>query len=126
MPLSVIKATPVVSFILLAILVYNVSSAHLCFCAYEPAIITSSVALGIANIDIKLKQMVVYALQKQKILHIYLPSVFPSFARRLSAFGLSWKVVIAAEVISLPKRAWYKFANGKVHIEQLTSLLLAF
>jgi NitT/TauT family transport system permease protein len=122
MPLSVIKATPVVSFILLALFWFTTSQVPIFVSVLMTLpIITSSVALGIANIDIKLRQMArVYGLtKKQKILHIYLPSVFPSFASgALSAFGLSWKVVVAAEVISLPKRAiGTSLQTAKVHIE---------
>lgn len=122
LPLSIIKATPVVSFILLALFWFTTSQVPVFVSVLMTLpIITSSLALGIKNIDQKLLQMSqVYTFtKKQKWRYIYLPSIMPSFASgALSAFGLSWKVIVASEVISVPKRALgTALQTAKVHIE---------
>lgn len=121
-PLSIIKATPVVSFILLALFWFTTSEVPIFVSVLMTLpIITAAIAHGISTIDKNLIQMAeVYAFSKmQRWRHLYIPSVFPSFASgSLSAFGLSWKVVVAAEVISLPKRALgTALQTAKVHIE---------
>lgn len=121
-PLSIIKATPVVSFILLALFWFSTSQVPVFVSVLMTIpIITSSLAHGISTIDKNLIEMAkIYNFTfKQRWISIYIPSIFPSFASgSLSAFGLTWKVIVASEVISLPKRALgTALQTAKVHIE---------
>lgn len=122
LPMSIIKATPVVSFILLALFWFTSSQVPIFVSVLMTLpVMSSAVALGIKKTDPKLLEMAhTYGLSlKNRILHIYFPSIIPSFASgSLAAFGLSWKVVVAAEVISLPRYAsGSALQTAKVHLE---------
>lgn len=122
LPMSIIKATPVVSFILLALFWFTSSQVPVFVSVLMTLpVLTSSVSLGIKKTDKKLLEMAhVYGLKKGRIIkNIYFPSIIPSFASgSLAAFGLSWKVVVAAEVISLPRYAsGSALQTAKVHLE---------
>ncbi len=122
LPMSIIKATPVVSFILLALFWFTSSQVPIFVSVLMTLpVLTSSVSLGIKKTDPKLLEMAhAYGLSTQKIItNIYFPSIIPSFASgSLAAFGLSWKVVVAAEVISLPRYAsGSALQTAKVHLE---------
>lgn len=122
LPMSIIKATPVVSFILLALFWFTSSQVPVFVSVLMTIpVLTSSVSLGIKKTDPKLLEMAhTYGLSPLKIIgHIYIPSIIPSFASgSLAAFGLSWKVVVAAEVISLPRYAsGSALQTAKVHLE---------
>ena len=121
-PLAMMRATPVVSFILLALFWFGSSIVPI-FVAMVMSlpVMISAVETGIKNTD---KDLIaccrVYGFSTGKMLcHLYFPSCKPHFfAGSLAAFGLSWKVVAAAEVISLPHRsAGTLLQNAKVHLE---------
>lgn len=121
-PLAMMRATPVVSFILLALFWFGSSIVPI-FVAMVMSlpVMISAVETGIKNTD---KDLIaccrVYGFSTGKMLcHLYFPSCKPYFfAGSLAAFGLSWKVVAAAEVISLPYRsAGTLLQNAKVHLE---------
>ena len=121
-PLAMMRATPVVSFILLALFWFGSSIVPI-FVAMVMSlpVMISAVESGIKNTD---KDLIaccrVYGFSTGKMLyHLYFPSCKPHFfAGSLAAFGLSWKVVAAAEVISLPYRsAGTLLQNAKVHLE---------
>ena len=121
-PLAMMRATPVVSFILLALFWFGSSIVPI-FVAMVMSlpVMISAVETGIKNTD---KDLIaccrVYGFSTGKMLcHLYFPSCKPHFfAGSLAAFGLSWKVVAAAEVISLPYRsAGTLLQNAKVHLE---------
>lgn len=104
-----IKATPVISFIIIALIWFRSTNVPIfigflmCF-----PIIWTNVVSGIRNIDIKLIEMAkVYQLKKTVIIRsIYLPSIKPFFtAGVIMALGLGWKVSVAAEVLSHPQYA---------------------
>lgn len=121
-PMSVIKATPVVSFILLALFWFTTNQVPVFVSVLMTLpVLTSAVAAGIKNTDKKLLQMAnSYNLTKKQVLkNIYIPSTKPYlFSGALSAFGLSWKVVVASEVLSLPKyAAGTALYTAKVHLE---------
>ncbi len=122
LPMSIIKATPVVSFILLALFWFNSSQVPIFVSVLMTLpVLTASVALGIRKTDAKLLEMAhSYGMSNVQIIkHVYFPSIIPSFASgSLAAFGLSWKVVVAAEVISLPRYAsGSALQTAKVHLE---------
>ena len=121
-PLAMMRATPVVSFILLALFWFGSSLVPI-FVAMVMSlpVMISAVETGIKNTN---KDLIaccrVYGFSTGKMLrHLYFPSCKPYFfSGSLAAFGLSWKVVAAAEVISLPHRsAGTLLQNAKVHLE---------
>ncbi len=107
--LSVIKATPVASFIIIAWMWFDT--------AYLPAFIASLIVIpimvsnvlqGINAIDRELLEVArVYKLSPLKRLYrLYIPSVAPYFfAACRSSLGMAWKASIAAEMIVYTKNS---------------------
>lgn len=121
-PLSVIKATPVVSIILLALFWFKSSVVPVFVSVLMTLpVLTETIAAGIKSTDKKLLSMSeVYCFSLlQKIVFIYIPSVLPYFfSGMLSALGLTWKVVVAGEILSLPKNSvGIALQTAKVHLE---------
>lgn len=105
----VIKSTPVMSFIIIALIWFSssVSAIFICFLMCFPIIWTGTVE-GIRNVDRKLVEMgKVYRVNKTKMIRgIYIPSLKPYFTAALTtAIGLGWKVTVAAEVLSSPRNS---------------------
>ena len=101
--LHVIKATPVASFIILAILWLSVENvpAFTAMLIVLPAV-WANTEKGILSVDKDLLQMgKAFGLsQKETFLRITVPSIKPFFSAALnSAVGMAWKAGIAAEVI---------------------------
>lgn len=122
LPLAIIKAAPVVSFILCALFLFTTSVVPIFVSVLMTMpVLINCVANGIKNTNKSYLQMAtIFSLsKKQKIKYIYIPSVneflFTGFT---SSFTLSWKVVVASEVLCLPKysvgTAMY---SAKVHLE---------
>ncbi len=120
--ISTVRATPVASFIILALvwLKRDNISVFICFLMVLP-IVWANVTQGIVSVDKKLIEMArVYSFSKGKLLRlVYIPSVMPSFATGLTtALGLAWKAGIAAEVLSTPKGyIGTELYNSKVYLE---------
>lgn len=107
--LSVVKATPVASFIILLLLWLTRSGVTITVSMLLVVpIMWSNISSAISGVDAKLIEMArifCYPAGK-KIRHIYIPSVAPSFiAGVTTAIGFSWKAGISAEVIAVPKDA---------------------
>ena len=107
--MSAIKSTPVMSFIIIALIWFSSSNVpiFICFLMCFP-IIWTNVVEGIGNVDKKLLEMSrVYRVKKWVTLkRIYLPAIIPYLmAACLTALGLGWKVVVAAEVLSHPRNS---------------------
>lgn len=105
--LTLIKTIPLLSIILLAVIWLNTESVpvFVCFLVVFP-VLCSNVIEGIRNVDSRLLEMAsIYRVGKWRIIfQIYLPSLVPYLLAGLStAAGVTWKAVIAAEVISLPR-----------------------
>ncbi|MGI6679193.1 MAG: ABC transporter permease [Dehalobacterium sp.] len=104
--MGVIKATPVASFIILALvwLATGHISVFTAFLIVLP-VVWSNVFTGIAETDEKLLEMA-HAFQvtrKNLFFKLYLPSVQPFFVAAITAsMGMAWKAGIAAEVICNP------------------------
>lgn len=101
--LHVIKATPVASFIILAILWLRVGNVPV-FTAMLIVLpsVWANTEKGILSVDKKLLEMGrAFGLSKKEVfLRITVPSVKPYFIAALnSAVGMAWKAGIAAEVI---------------------------
>lgn len=105
--LSIMRATPVTSFILLAFV--WITSAHIptfiCLLMVVP-IVWKNVSEGIVQTDSQLLEMakVMEIGSFATLTKIYVPSVKPYFmAACTTALGLAWKAGVAAEVITHPK-----------------------
>src|SRR5574344_407935 len=122
LPIAVIRSTPVVSFILIAIFWFGSSFVPV-FAAVLMAVsvMITSVSCGFSPTDKKLVSMArVYGMNRAQIFkYITLDAVKPSVAAgAVSSFGLSWKVVAAGEVLSLPKwGAGQLLQIAQVHLE---------
>lgn len=120
--ITVIKSTPVASFIILALvwLTGNYVPIFIGFLMVLP-VIYSNVFQGIAQVDVKLLEMAkVFRMNRaKKLMKIYIPSVLPYFtAACRTALGLAWKAGVAAEVIgvtqdSIGRQLYY----SKIYIE---------
>ena len=121
-PMAIIRATPVVAFILIALFWFKSGTVPVFVCVLMTLpIMTTAVANGLYKSDEKLMAMAkVFSLSKSQIFcHIQLPNLLPFFLNGMvSSFGLSWKVVAAGEVLSLPKNgAGSLLQKAQVHLE---------
>lgn len=106
---SAIKSTPVMSFIIIALIWFSSTNVpiFICFLMCFPIIYTNVIE-GIRNVDGKLLEMAtMFRVRKMTIIkNIYIPSIKPYIlAASLTALGLGWKVSVAAEVLSHPRFA---------------------
>lgn len=121
---GVVKATPVTSFILLALLWLNSSLVPL-FISFLMVLpmVWADTADAILHTDNRLLEMgKVYGLSKaQTIKKIYAPSALPQFlAACTTSLGFAWKSGVAAEIIALPRRSiGYQLYESKLRIETL-------
>ena len=119
---AAIKATPVASFIILA-LVWIARPAVPAFIAglIVFPVICGNVAEGIRHIDRELleKARVHRVGRLRTLLYVALPGVFPYlFSAMSTSLGLAWKAGIAAEVLSTPKNTiGTQLYNAKIYIE---------
>lgn len=107
--MTVIKATPVLAVILLALIWFPTGFVPV-FSAVVMAmpVVAADVAAGISSTDRRLLEMAAaYGVSPiDRALHVRLPYAVPHFvAGARNALGLSWKVVVAGEVLSQPARA---------------------
>lgn len=104
--LTVVKATPIASFILVLWMLFANSAvpAYAVFLIVLP-IVWANLEEGFGNADKKLVEMGrCYGFSFfKRLYYIYLPAVFPFFkSAALVALGMAWKAGIAAEVICAP------------------------
>lgn len=107
--LSVIKSTPVASFIILAMLWIDRSDlpSVITFLIVFP-VVWANLSEGIRATPKSLLEIakVFKFSHAKKIFRIYLPSLLPFLiSTTKSALGLAWKAGIAAEVLSVPEKA---------------------
>ncbi len=120
--LSALRATPVSSFIILA-LVWMGAGAVPVFTGMIMTlpIVWGNVSQGIGSLDPAYEQMArVFALRPLKRLrYLYLPQIMPAFATACTtSLGLTWKAVIAAEVLGTPKLAMGSaMYSAKIYLE---------
>lgn len=120
--ISVMKATPVASFIILALLwVGSTYISTLCSFVMGMPIIYSNIYQGLCNIDAKFLEVgrVFQMSRKRQVAEIYIPSLKPYL---LSAFmvgiGFCWKSGVAAEVIGVANNTiGGHLYNAKVYLE---------
>ena len=120
--LSIIKSTPVASFIILALFWLSKESipSFIAFLMVLP-IIHGNVSEGIKNTPNDLLEMTkVYKFtHKQTITKLYFPTVMPYFLAGIkTSLGLAWKAGVAAEVIAFTKNSIGKELNSaKIYLE---------
>jgi len=104
-----IKATPVASFVILALIFISTAylSVLMAFLMVLPILYTN-VLTGLRSTDQRLLEMArVFRMRPSaRLTGIYLPAAYPNFLSSCAlALGMSWKAGIAAEVIGLPDRS---------------------
>lgn len=118
----IIKATPIASFIILALVWINGSNipSFITFLMVLP-IIWGNVSKGIAETDKHLLEMArVYRFGRIKTFRtVYFHSALPYFAAAAAtSMGLAWKAGIAAEVLALPGIAvGTRINDSKIYLE---------
>ncbi|MDO4542875.1 MAG: ABC transporter permease subunit, partial [Bacillota bacterium] len=119
--MSIIKSTPVASFIVLALVWMNKETVPIftAFLIVLPLVWTN-ISQGITNTDKGLLEMAdAYNMSfKAKLKHIFIPSVWPYFtAAATTSLGMAWKAGIAAEVIATPLLSIGKgIYNSKIYL----------
>lgn len=120
----VIQATPVASFIILALIWIKTGyvPVFIAFLIVFP-IVTSNIATGVKQVDRKLLEMskvFQFSLNK-KLQYIYYTAILPYFMSACrTGIGLAWKSAIAAEVICTPVFSIGKsLYESKIYLETL-------
>ena len=120
--LTVIRATPVASFIILT-LVWMGREAIPVFISFLMVfpIMQSHVHTGVRSVSPELLEMAhVYRVPPlRKIAALYVPAVLPNFAAGCrTCLGLAWKAGVAAEVLSTPRQSIGKeIYSSKLYLE---------
>ena len=120
--LHIIKATPVASFIVLALVMLSTKSVPVFTCALITVPVSwANISEGIKSPDRKLIEMAdfFHMSKRKKIENIYVPAILPYFsAAATTSMGLSWKAGIAAEVICTPgSTIGAGIQNAKIYLE---------
>ncbi|MEA4964387.1 MAG: ABC transporter permease subunit [Oscillospiraceae bacterium] len=107
--LSVVKATPVASFIILTLLFLgrNLVPPFTAVLIVLP-VVFGGVEAGISAVDpLLLELAAVYRLPAaRRLRRIYVPAVLPQFLAAVrTSIGLAWKAGVAAEVLTVPLRS---------------------
>ena len=120
--LQLVKAVPVASFIILALVWLHAATLpiFISFLMVLPMIWTN-VETGLSGIDKKYLEMAeVYKIDKLKVFfQIKMPFIMPSLiSASLTALGFAWKSGIAAEVICSPNSAiGSRLYDSKIYLE---------
>ena len=122
LPVGFFKAVPVMAIIIYVILLVpaDYTAIIVCFFMCFPIVYTNILG-GLDAMDAQLLELAdIYQLTAiQKIRFIYAPGILPQVksAIRLIA-GLSWKAVVAAEVLSIPAYSLgYQMMNAKYYLD---------
>jgi len=104
--LTAIRSTPSMALILLALIWFksNAVTLFVTFLVVFP-IITQNVSEGLQQVDPQLKELArLYQVSTSRVIReMYLPAILPYLATGAAAsLGLTWKVMIAAEVVANP------------------------
>lgn len=127
--LTLVKSTPVVSFILVALLWFGSSLVPVFVSVLMILpIMTEAISRGVRQTDPLLLAMArVYRFRKiDELVHIRIPSALPFFfAGAGSSLSLAWKIVVAAEIIGFPKiGVGSAMQTAKTHLETARVLSL--
>lgn len=119
---ELLKSTPVMGVIILGLLWFDADGMPIfvCFLMCYPIVYTN-VLVGLNKMDEKLLEMAyVYKVNGfLKIKGLYLPQIKPYIISALEMIvGLSFKVIIAAEVLAVPRHSMgYHLLSAKVYLE---------
>lgn len=118
----VVRATPVVSFILLILLWTGRNRVPIVISALMVLpIVWANLSRGLRETDPQLLEMAkVYRFSRGQLIRlIYLPSLRPYFLSAVTtSMGLAWKSGVAAEVLCLPRPAiGTQIYNSKLYLE---------
>ncbi|MEM1483967.1 ABC transporter permease subunit [Oscillospiraceae bacterium PP1C4] len=122
LPMSIVKATPVASFVILALVWISGAnlSVFIAFLMVLP-LVWSNVHEGICSTDPKLLEMAaVFHLPRVSVLkNITIPAMLPYFLSAVRVgLGFSWKAGVAGEVIAIPAAAiGTQLYNAKIYLE---------
>ena len=104
--MQLIRAMPVASFVILALLwVHSANLSVVVSFTHVLPVVYAGVLGGIADTDPKLLEMArVYRMPlAARLRYIWLPGIFPGFCQScIAAMGMCWKSGVSAEVIGLP------------------------
>lgn len=120
--IAFMKSTPIMAIIILALLWFESDwvPIFVCILMCYPIIYTNLLT-GLGTLDHELKELnQVYHVKKALVIRkCYWPQLYPYVAASLQlGIGMAWKVVIAAEVLAIPKYAIGEaLMNAKVYIE---------
>lgn len=120
--MTLVKSTPVASFIILALLWLgrDILPAFITALMVLP-VVWANVSAGLSGRDRQLLELArVYRLPRRRVLRrITLPSVLPHFRAALrSSLGMGWKAGIAAEVLTVPPHSIGKnIFEAKLYLE---------
>ena len=120
--ISIVKATPVASFIILALVWIKTDNVPI-FTAFLMVVpvVWGNVENGIGKVDPKLLQMAqcFHFGWVKTVKRVYVPSIMPYFtAACTTGMGLAWKAGIAAEVLANAKPSiGGEIYNAKIYIE---------
>ncbi|MEF9960239.1 MAG: ABC transporter permease [Niameybacter sp.] len=120
-----LKSTPVIAIIILALLWFSKDTVPIfvCFLMCYPVMYTN-VLKGLQCVDQELLEMVkVFNVKRSQVIRaVYMPQVKPYIEAGLGmVVGLSWKVVIAAEVLAVPRYSMgYNLLSAKSYLETET------
>lgn len=122
--IRIIRATPVTSFIILALIWLKTDSVPVfaSFLMVFP-IVWENVYKGIQSTSPQLKEMAaVFRLKKGTVLkRIYIPSVMPYFIAACNiSIGMAWKAGIAAEILGVPVHSiGTRLYQAKIYLETI-------
>lgn len=123
--MTVIKATPVASFIILAMIwIGAIRVPSFITVLIVLPVIWTGLDMGFSKIDPQLREVAtVYRFSPwKKLRFLILPSLKPYFLSSLrSSLGLAWKAGIAAEIIAMPRNSiGTEIGEAKLYIETPT------
>lgn len=102
----VMRSTPVVAFVLLALIWFSRSTAIFIGVLTMFPIIFTNIVTGIRNVDAKLIEMALfYKVRRRSVIrNVYVPSIAPFMVSGISsAVGIGWRAIIVGEVLSQPR-----------------------
>ena len=120
--MTLVKSTPVASFIILALVWLGRDVVPLFIAALMVLpVVWANVSAGLEGIDPQLLELAqVFRLPRGRVFRrITLPSVLPHLRAALcSALGLGWKAGVAAEILTVPARSIGKrIYEAKIYLE---------
>lgn len=120
--LTVVKVTPVASFIILFLIWIGRDTVPMVIAGMMVLpVVWTNVSTGLRNIDNSLMEMAdVYQVPRPiKLKRIIVPSIMPYFLSAVqTSIGIGWKAGIAAEVLTVPKHSIGKMIfESKLYLE---------